>query len=133
MTPSARHTPRPGGDGASVSDPPTKRYEGVRTPAGAVVVRVDAAGRVRPLPARLDLRSHSPSGLEWGYGGSGPAQLALAILADAVGSEAAQECYQKFKFEAVAGLAQDRWELTREAVLAWYVAYRSSRAGNGSD
>src|SRR5262245_1194599 len=41
----------------------------------------DAA--TRDLPARLDLRSHSPTGFEWGYGGSGPAQLALALLADA--------------------------------------------------
>ena len=30
--------------------------------------------------ASLALRSHSPPGPAWGYGGSGPAQLALAIL-----------------------------------------------------
>lgn len=35
-----------------------------------------------PLPLRLDLVSHSASGFEWGYGGAGPSQLALAILAD---------------------------------------------------
>lgn len=126
MTQPAHHNPRLGGDGASLSDRPTIRYEGVRTPAGVVVVRVDDADRVRPLPARLDLRSHSPSGLEWGYPGSGPAQLALAILADAVGPEAAQACYQRFKFEVVARLAQERWELTREAVLTWYHADRAT-------
>lgn len=37
------------------------------------------------LPMRNDLRNHSPTGAEWGYGGSGPAQLALAILSDALG------------------------------------------------
>lgn len=36
----------------------------------------------RDLDPRLDLRNHSPTGFAWGYGGSGPAQLALAILAD---------------------------------------------------
>lgn len=45
----------------------------------------DGPGHVghRPeLPLRLDLYDHSPTGFEWGYSGSGPAQLALAILAD---------------------------------------------------
>ncbi len=37
---------------------------------------------LRPLGPRLDLANHSPDGFSWGYGGSGPAQLALAILAD---------------------------------------------------
>lgn len=133
MTQPAFHTPPPGGDGASLSDRPTVRYEGVRTPAGVVVVRVDDADRVRPLPARLDLRSHSPTGFEWGYSGSGPAQLALAILADTIGPQAAQDCYQRFKFEVVAGLAADRWELTRDAVLAWYLAFRTAQAGGASE
>jgi len=34
-------------------------------------------GRPSPAP-RSDLRNHSPNGFEWGYSGSGPAQLALA-------------------------------------------------------
>ena len=34
-----------------------------------------------PLDSRLDMRNHSPTGFEWGYGGSGPAQLALALAA----------------------------------------------------
>jgi hypothetical protein len=28
---------------------------------------------------------NSPTGFGWGYGGSGPAQLALALLADSLG------------------------------------------------
>ena len=54
-----------------------KRYEG-RREGYAVIVTVDG----RRLNPRLDLWNHSPTGFEWGYGGSGPAQLALAILAD---------------------------------------------------
>ncbi|MBX9579622.1 MAG: hypothetical protein K2X87_04875 [Gemmataceae bacterium] len=113
--------PRTGADGASLTDRPAVKYVGVRAPGGAVVAGEDDAGRVRPLPLRTDLRNHSPTGFEWGYSGSGPAQLALAILADVVGAERAQEggLYQRFKFDVVAGFPADRWELTREAVLAW--------------
>ena len=40
-------------------------------------------GQERLIPERsLELVNHSPSGFEWGYGGSGPAQLALAFLLD---------------------------------------------------
>lgn len=48
---------------------------------GSTVVVVDDNGNERDLPPRLDLFNHSPSGFSWGYSGSGPAQLALAILA----------------------------------------------------
>lgn len=54
-------------------------YEGFRDEDGNVLVRVDGGEILDP---RLDLMNHSPSGFEYGYGGSGPAQLALAILAD---------------------------------------------------
>jgi hypothetical protein len=54
-----------------------RTYLGIRTPDGCVVT-VDG----KPLNPRLDLFNHSPTGFEWGYSGSGPAQLALAILVD---------------------------------------------------
>lgn len=41
----------------------------------------------RPLEPRHDLRNHSPDGFEWGYSGSGPAQLALALAADVLGDD----------------------------------------------
>ena len=49
-----------------------------RAPAGDAQVTVDET----PLDfeASLDVRSHSPSGPDWGYAGSGPAQCALAVL-----------------------------------------------------
>ena len=43
---------------------------------------------------RLDLREHSMTGFEWGFAGSGPAQLALAILADTIGDEPALHVYR---------------------------------------
>lgn len=74
-------------------------YQG--EPGGKVTVDGD------PLDPRFDLRRHSPAGFGWGYGGSGPAQLALAMLADFLGDdEAAQRAYQDFKFEVVGRLPQ---------------------------
>jgi len=46
--------------------------------------------------------NHSPDGFAWGYGGSGPAQLALAILLRFTDQGTAQRLYQTFKFEHVA-------------------------------
>lgn len=43
-------------------------------------------------PARsLAVRNHSPDGFSWGYAGSGPAQLALAILLRATDDQATAE------------------------------------------
>jgi len=51
------------------------------------------------------LASHSPSGFEWGYGGSGPAQLALALLLDYTDDEeVALAEYKAFKTEVVSQL-----------------------------
>ena len=71
----------------------------------------------KPLNPRHDLQNHSPNGFEWGYGGSGPAQLALAILADHLrNDQLALANYQPFKFEVVAGLKDDEWVLTGEQI-----------------
>ena len=50
------------------------------------------------------LRNHSPDGFAWGYGGSGPSQLALAILLEAGSVDNALEKYQDFKWEIIAEL-----------------------------
>ena len=85
-----------------------KVYEGRRTQQG-VAVTVNGL----PLNPRLDLRNHSPTGLEWGYGGSGPAQLALAMLADHLADDAeALNLYQRFKWRVIAELPPKRWSLT---------------------
>ena len=85
-----------------------KRYEG-RREGYAVDVTVNG----RPLKPRLDLWNHSPSGFEWGYAGSGPAQLALALLADHFGNDdQALALYQSFKLGVVAQLPKPGWTLT---------------------
>lgn len=88
------------------------RYEGRRS-GHTVEVSVDG----QPLDPRLDLRNHSPSGFEWGYGGSGPAQLALAILANHMAnSEQALELYQSFKWEVITKLPMESWALTSDEI-----------------
>ncbi len=91
-----------------------KKYAGERTERGAAVAVVDLETRVgRPLPTGLQYVRHSPTGFEWGYLGSGPAQLAFAILLDHFGDPApARLYYQSFKFEVIAGLHFDCWDLT---------------------
>lgn len=66
-----------------------------------------------PIPSQK-MRNHSPTGFNWGYGGSGPAQLALAILLDYYGPDAPElDLYQDFKFAVIAALSQDQdWTLT---------------------
>ena len=68
--------------------------------------------------ASLKLRNYSPDGFAWGYAGSGPAQLALAILQSLYGSEFAMQYYQNFKDSVIAkakeGPGQIKFKVTDE-------------------
>ena len=65
------------------------------------------------------MESQCPTGFEWGYGGSGPAQLALAILADHFFDEdQALNFYQRFKWAVVAEMPHRGWTLTSEQIDA---------------
>src|ERR1035437_18971 len=89
-----------------------KQYEG-RREGYAVIVPVDG----RRLNPRHDLWNHSPTGFEWGYGGSGPAPLALAILADHLGNDRqAFDFHHRFKWAVTAELPFRRWTLTSEEI-----------------
>lgn len=91
-------------------------YTGARHPRGNVVM-VHVLRSLKPLPPRNDLRNHSPTGFEWGYGGSGPAQLALAILAHHLeDDERALRLYQRFKEDVIAGLDSDSWRITSDEI-----------------
>lgn len=90
-----------------------KSYHGYRVD-GDLVVKVIEVGRDdRDLDPRRDLYDHSPTGFECGYAGSGPAQLALAILADFLGDdERALQLYQPFKAAVISSLPRQEWVLT---------------------
>jgi hypothetical protein len=79
-------------------------YRGHRTQGGALVDAQAPDGTWHLLDARLDLRNHSPTGFEWGYAGSGPAQLALALAASRLPEEEARAIYQRLKGRLVARL-----------------------------
>ncbi len=88
-----------------------KLFHGRRTATGTEV-SVDGA----PLDARLDLRDFRAGGFEWGYEGSGPSQLALAILADHAGPEAALRDYRTFMRQVIAEIADDDWQLSADDI-----------------
>jgi hypothetical protein len=96
------------------------RYVAARTPSGCEVNRIDGGGSANPLDPRLDLWNHSPTRFEWGYGGSGPAQLALALLADAAGERLAVPLHQQFKSDVVAKADRQGFELA-DTQIAWWV------------
>lgn len=54
--------------------------------------------------------NHSPDGFAWGYGGSGPSQLALAVLLHMTTPEKALSKYQDFKWDVIAVLPQSNFE-----------------------
>lgn len=110
-----------------------------------VYVRAEVGRIDREVRELRHVVRHSPDGFEWGFGGSGPADLALSILADALGpasrcaacrgdrevdgtlcldcggsglSEALRETYQGFKWDVVAGLPR-RFVLPRAEVRRW--------------
>jgi hypothetical protein len=87
---------------------------------GQPVVTVCDGQKCEALPLRLDLFNHSPSGFSWGYGGSGPAQLALALLANALGDDdRAIRRHHDFKFKVVAAWPEEeRWWITAEQIAA---------------
>lgn len=98
--------------------PPLKTYTGYRLPgdqgtaAQALVTVHQESQPPHPLDPRFDLRRHSDD-LNWGYSGSGPAQLALALAADVLGDgHAAHEVHQKLKTKLVADLPKDGWSLS---------------------
>ena len=69
--------------------------------------------------ASQKLRNHSPDGFNWGYGGSGPAQLALGLLLHFSDKGFARENYQDFKWQVIARLPQKDFTMSIDEVLTW--------------
>ena len=95
---------------------PASEYVGLRVDGTAVVLSLTDR-RQLSSDRGLDIARHSPTGLEWGYKGSGPAQLALALLLDYTDDETfALAHYTAFKDDVVSDLSCDGpvncWHLT---------------------
>ncbi len=61
---------------------------------------------------------HSPTGFAWGYGGSGPSELARCLLLDALGHD---EEYHTFKWVYVANWIGE-WSITDDEIEDWYAS-----------
>jgi hypothetical protein len=104
-----------------------KRNPGLPTEPGAVTVTCKPiimingdggdTGYAEPLNPRTDLARHSDR-FNWGYYGSGPGQLAVAILAHAVNDGFAVAFGPAFKDDVISKL-DDEWTLTNHHVVAW--------------
>lgn len=62
---------------------------------------------------------HSPAGFEWGYGGSGPADLALNILAMYTDQQTAEELHQVFKWDCIAKLPFEGGIIKGREIKKW--------------
>jgi hypothetical protein len=75
---------------------------------------------------------HSPTGFEYGYGGSGPAELARCILIDFYGIVPTSRpgstlyenadlpvSYQAFKEDFIAGKSGSMFDITGEEIASW--------------
>lgn len=97
-------------------------YTGIRTKdGGSVVVWWD--DQARPLK---HIRRHSPDGFEWGYGGSGPSDLALSILTDYFRRHksrdaiaAAGRVYGPFKWKFLAPIQEDAFKIEEQQITEW--------------
>ena len=109
-------------------------YVGRRLENQSVWVAVNGV-ELEPGPSQA-LRNHSPDGFEWGYCGSGPAQLALAILLHEYEDVAlALALYQDFKRRFVARWPRENgtgWVLTSLEIDAW-VSTQPTRWTEGAD
>ena len=94
-------------------------YKGTTNPDETRKVVVVEDGEEKDLPLRLDLANHSPDGFNWGYGGSGPSQLALAILAYHTTDSLALEYYQQFKWSFLFFLHEDSWCIIDRQISTW--------------
>lgn len=74
-----------------------------------------------PLPPCNDIMNHSPDGFAWGYEGSGPAQLALAIMVNEYGCDLEKHPihYQELKRGIVAKFHPTGFSCTSEQIRDW--------------
>lgn len=108
-------------------------------PAVVHAYAVEPGGTERPV---AHVAHHSPDGFGYGYGGSGPADLARSILVDFFGLHAAPDrlpvAYQRFKWQFIASADRraSSFEISGSAIAAWVCrereAARSTQSTGGT-
>lgn len=71
------------------------------------------------LQDSLKIVNHSQTGFNWGYAGSGPAQLAAAILAHYKSASYARNWYQALKSDIIAQLPQNNFSIADTVIEDW--------------
>lgn len=82
---------------------------------GDIIIRRDLNGLNFNFPRTMV--KHSPTGLEIGYPGSGPADCALNIMLQFVPQHLALLVYQEFKWKFVAAMDSQGGTIKREAII----------------
>lgn len=114
------------------------KFRGMREKRGCVVlVSHDGGQSYANLPLYLEWVNHSPTGFEWGYYGSGPSQLAYAILHhyftviegldDKDAHEKAQDIYMRFKQDVIGIIHSEKLEIDGLDITAWLKRIEKAR------
>lgn len=91
---------------------------------------IDSAYILDPKQSQA-VRNHSPDGFNFGYGGSGPAQLALAILLDYIGKPPHAALYQAFKFKFIGSMPEPGGVITAGQIEDFCQQYDAGNEGWG--
>ena len=97
-----------------------KIFRGRKTDAGCIVELDNESYRTKiSLEKSLKIADHSPDGFQWRYSGSGPAQLAAAILYEITDDvELSRAYYELFKHDHVSQW-NDTFEISEFEVRIW--------------
>ena len=90
----------------------------IKAKRGQLLFMRDKSGNVM-TNVRHRWAMHSPSGFEWGYEGSGPADLALNILLMIADRRTAEIWHQTFKHDVIAKLPYEGGSMTIDEVRDW--------------
>lgn len=66
---------------------------------------------------------HSPDGFEWGYGGSGPADLALNALLMVTDRKNAERLHQYFKSDLIATIPSEGGTVSYQVIKEWVASH----------
>lgn len=96
---------------------------------GDVVCRREGNKKFMNVPQTIV--QHSPTGLEWGYAGSGPADFALNVLyMFTKDKQFADRWHQDFKFAFIAKLPREGGEIKGEDISKWIASKPKIGEGN---
>ena len=108
--------PQPGGT-CDARVPVCPEHQALTGDPGDVVLWRTPQGEARASVPHVP--RHSPTGIEWGYRGSGPADLARSVLLALADEPTADALYHRFKAEVVAAVPETGGVLRAADVRAW--------------